>query len=149
MATAAAQALSGASDPVRAPLFRSLVERMEDGGRWNTFPVAPEALAEHPEIAPTVREAVAGLREPGDVTPTTRVGRLAVWFELTGVQRPEGRSLYDPDVQRSLRATIRGRRMQEEQVRFYRSLLDEGIYDELEEMAAVLVGIAVRRYGPR
>jgi hypothetical protein len=41
MATAAAQALSGASDPVRAPLFRSLVERMEDGGRWVILDLGP------------------------------------------------------------------------------------------------------------
>ena len=47
MATAAAQALSGASGPVRVPLFRSLVERMEDGGRWvilDLGPARPESI---------------------------------------------------------------------------------------------------------
>jgi len=122
---------------------------MEDGGRWNTFRIAPERLAESEELAPVVREAVAGLREPGDVSPPVETGTRVTWFELSAVERPAGRSLYDPAVQRQLRETIRGRRLAEEQVRFYRSLLDEGIYDELEGMASVLVQIAIRRYGPR
>lgn len=41
MPTAAAQALSGTSGPVRAPLFHSLVERMEDGGRWVIMDLGP------------------------------------------------------------------------------------------------------------
>ena len=47
MAGAAAQALPGATGPVRAPLFRSLVERMEDGGRWvilDLGPARPESI---------------------------------------------------------------------------------------------------------
>lgn len=41
MAGAAAQALSGAAGPVRVPLFRSLIERMEDGGRWVILDLGP------------------------------------------------------------------------------------------------------------
>jgi hypothetical protein len=41
MAGVAAQALSGAAGPVRVPLFRSLVERMEGGGRWVILDLGP------------------------------------------------------------------------------------------------------------
>lgn len=47
MAGAAARSLPGAAGPVRAPLFRSLVERMEDGGRWvilDLGPARPESI---------------------------------------------------------------------------------------------------------
>lgn len=121
---------------------------MAAGGSWQAFEMEPADLAET-EFPPAMRQALGRLREPGDVTPMVSVGSAVAWFELTTVDRPAGRSLYDPDVQRQLREAIRSRRLQEEQVRFYRTLLDEGIYDELEDMAAVLVGIAVRRYGPR
>ena len=64
------------------------------------------------------------------------------------VDRPPGITLYDdPQVQRRLGEDIRKRRNKQEWDRYVNSLLDRGIYDELDDMADRLYRIALLRYG--
>ena len=57
-------------------------------------------------------------------------------------------SIYDPTVQRVLKNAIRARRSQEEWNRYIESLLERGIYNELDEMSERLYDIAIARYAP-
>ena len=84
--------------------------------------------------------------EEGQTTDRFELGTSTWWIHLTAIESPEGRSLYDPDVQRRLEAEIRGRRMEEERARYIRSLLEKGIYDELQAMATRLIDIAITRH---
>jgi hypothetical protein len=117
-------------------------------GIWQTFKMGAEGLRE-PQFADEAAQAqVARLREEGDTTEPFELGRSTWWLHVAEIDQPPGHSLYDPDVQRILADHLRMTRGTEEQDRYIASLLEKGIYDELEAMAQRLVAIAVLRYGP-
>lgn len=119
-----------------------------DRGLWQTFQMGEEGLRE-PQFADEAAQAqVALLREEGDTTEAFELGRSTWWLHVVEIDQPPRRSLYDPDVQRFLADHLRMTRGSEEQDRYIASLLEKGIYDELEAMAQRLVAIAVLRYGP-
>jgi hypothetical protein len=95
-----------------------------------------------------MNERLAELDGVGDTTEPFEIGSSTWWLHIAEIKRPERRSLYEPEVQRTLNGYLREVRRMEEQDRFLRSLLDEAIYDELEQMEQRLLRIAMRRYAP-
>ena len=127
--------------------FVEVAESLEvpGSGIWQTF----EGRLESVELAnETLQAQLAALKDEGDTTPPFELGPTTWWVHVAEIDRPEPRSLYDPQVQRELAAYIRSVRATEEQNRYIETLLEEGIYDELDQMVARLVTIAVLRYGP-
>jgi len=119
-----------------------------DRGIWQTFQMGADGLRELEFADEAAQTQVALLREEGDTTEAFELGRSTWWLHVVEIDQPPRRSLYDPDVQRFLADHLRMTRGTEEQDRYIASLLEKGIYDELEAMAQRLVAIAVLRYGP-
>jgi hypothetical protein len=119
-----------------------------EGGIWDTVEMGRDGLRE-PEFADDAAQAqVARLREVGDTTEPIQLGSSTWWLHVAEIDRPPVRSLYDPAIQRRLIDYLRSNRADEEQRRYIASLLERGIYDELDEMGEQLLIIAIRRYGP-
>lgn len=117
-------------------------------GTWQTFEVEDADLTRIELANEIVREQIAGLVAEGDTTEAFELGTTTWWIHVEQIVQPEHRSLYDPDVQRRLAQEIRRNRSTEEQDRYIASLLERGIYDELDAMAQRLLAIAMLRYGP-
>jgi hypothetical protein len=116
-----------------------------DGGVWETFEMGPGGITDI-EVAEEMKQALAGL-EQGDTSAPFELGSGVLWLHVVEVRRPAARSIYDPQVQLRLRNSIFGRRRYTELNRYINSLLERGVYDELEDMADRLHRIAMLRYG--
>ena len=82
-----------------------------------------------------------------DTSPPFQLGSGTLWLHVVSLEQPRSRSIYDPSVQIGLRNAIRSQRSQIEWQRYIDSLLEEGIHDNLEQMADRLFEIAMSRYG--
>lgn len=118
----------------------------EDGGAWQTFEVEDDGI-EGVALAESVRQHLVGL-EVGETTKPVALGSSTWWLHIADYDQPEGRDIYDPDVQRSLRARLRNQRYNEEMDRYSRHLFERGVFDERETMMRKLLEIAMRRYAP-
>ena len=116
-----------------------------DGGVWETFEMGPGGITDI-EVSEVMKQALEGL-EQGDTSEPFQLGSALLWLHVVEVQRPGARSIYEPSVQLGLRNSIRARRANREWFRYVNSLLERGVYDELEEMAERLYQIAMDRYG--
>jgi len=103
-----------------------------------------------PGLNELYQEKIRG-REEGDVIgpfeqklPSGSI--RVVWLHIVDIERPEGRSIYDPEVQLFLRRTLRDQQIQLETGKYFQELLVEGIYDDLEKMGQRLQEIGTRRY---
>ncbi len=118
-------------------------------GEWQEFEMGPGGLSEIEGISNEIMIAeVTSLTGQGDTAGPFEIGSTTWWIHITEFDQPQSRSLYDPQVQRELRSAIQNARSLQEQYRYFNSLLEEGIYDELEAMSERLLLIAVLRYGP-
>ena len=126
--------------------FEQLAEELdyEDGGVWETFEMGPGGITDI-EVNPVMKQALDGLAE-GDSSPPFELGSGTLWLYVVSVDRPPSRSIYHPAIQLGLRRAIRARRGQEEWQRYIESLLEKGIHDDLDAMAARLFRIAMVRY---
>lgn len=116
-----------------------------NGGVWDTFNMGSGGITDLQDVNDAVKSHLEGLGE-GQTTEPFESGRSTLWLHVQKVERPEGRSLYDRSVQRQLAQDLFLRRSAEEWQRYERSLFEEGIYDELEDMADRLLEIALQRY---
>jgi len=116
-----------------------------DGGLWETFEAGPGGTADI-EVSPVMKEALAGL-EAGDTSAPFQLGSGTLWLHVVSLEQPQSRSIYDPGVQIGLRNAIRSSRSQIEWQRYIDSLLEDGVHDDLEQMADRLFEIAMSRYG--
>jgi hypothetical protein len=116
-------------------------------GVWRTFQLGPEGVPGI-ELGDPARAYLVEL-DVGGTTPAFQVASSTMWLHITEIEQPPGRSLYDPQIQRMLAQQLHMRRSAEERAKYIASLLDEGIYDELDGMVDRLLVIALRRYGPR
>jgi hypothetical protein len=116
-----------------------------DGGVWETFDLGPGGIADI-EVSNVMKQALEGL-EQGDTSEPFKLGSAVLWLHVVEVQRPGARSIYEPSVQLGLRNTIRARRANREWFRYVNSLLERGVFDELEGMSDRLYRIAMDRYG--
>jgi hypothetical protein len=128
--------------------FLAIAESIDqpNGGIWQTFEVTGDDLSTTVITNALIRERMAELAGEGDTTEPFEIGSSTWWLHVAEIDRPEQKSLYDPDVQRMLANYLREVRRLEEQDRYLRTLLDETIIDELEQMEQRLLRIAMRRY---
>ncbi|MCZ6835696.1 MAG: hypothetical protein O7G85_07980 [Planctomycetota bacterium] len=120
---------------------------MNKRGLWNTFIVGKDGVSDIP-INDAYKPYLENLEE-GQVTEafeTTR-GRI-MWLQVTKLTQPEGRSLYDQDVQEMLRRGIFDQRMVVERGRYMQKLLEKSTVDDLNLMANRIIEIALIRYSP-
>jgi hypothetical protein len=115
---------------------------------WSTFEAPDGDLRNYP-FGEGIRAQVGDLKEVGDTVGPFELGTRTYWLHVVSIERPPSRSLYDPDLQRELIARIRSMRVTEEEDKYIATLLEKGIYDELNEMVQRLMAIALLRYGPR
>jgi hypothetical protein len=118
---------------------------LANGGAWETFEMGPGGVADI-DVSDAMKAALEGLEE-GQTSGSLVLGSSTMWLNVAEVDEPENRSIYDPDVQLGLRAAILSRRAQIEWVRYVNTLLQGGVYAELDEMAEQLFRIALVRYG--
>jgi len=118
------------------------------GGLWDTFEAPDGDLSQYP-FGAEVQAQVGELRKVGDTVGPFPLGTRMYWLHVVEIERPPSRSLFDPDLQRELIARIRSIRVTEEEDKYISTLLQKGIYDELNEMVNRLMAIALHRYGPR
>ncbi len=115
---------------------------------WQEFSLPDGTLASAPISDERLMAAVSALSTKGQSTGAISMGTQVWWIHVQELERPQPRSLYDADVQRQLRREIRSALTTEEQQTYVSSLLEDGIYDELDAMAQRLLAIALVRYGP-
>ncbi len=116
-----------------------------DGGLWETFEAGPGGITDI-EVSPIMKEALTGL-VAGDTSPPFQLGSGTLWLHVVSLEQPRSRSIYDPGVQMGLDNAIRSQRSQIEWQRYIDSLLEDGVHDDLEQMADRLFDIARSRYG--
>ncbi len=106
----------------------------------------PDGTVDSMEIDERLRDAIRGVG-PGQVSPQVVMNTSIWWIAVVKIDRPEGKSIYDPEVQAALRQGIFNQQFQKERVRYVKSLFDEGVQARLDEMSNRLLVIAFQRYG--
>ena len=118
---------------------------VDNGGLWETFETGPGGIRDI-DVKPVMKDALKGL-EVGDTSRPFQLGSGTLWLHVVSLDRPAVQSIYEPRVQLGLRNALQSRRSQIEWNRYIESLLEEGIHDDLDEMAERLFDIAMSRYG--
>ena len=140
----------------RGETFEQVAARLNvrDNGRWRSFAYATDGSGMLEGFLESAAEAMRG-REVGEVVgpidivpPNATRATSRVWFTIIEEDRPEPRSLYEPDVQLQLRDQLLGQRERIEQDRYLASLQSPTLRREMERMRTRLVLIALRRYLP-
>jgi hypothetical protein len=108
------------------------------------YPMGPGGMSDIEGLADIYKPHLESLAEGQTTKPIEREGRI-VWLHVLRIEQPPPRSLYD--VQRQLSNELHIRRFSEQKEKYVRSLLDRGIYSELEEMSRRVLEVAIVRYG--
>ncbi|MCA9295701.1 MAG: hypothetical protein KC983_04275, partial [Phycisphaerales bacterium] len=109
---------------------------MPDGGSWQTFLMGPDGVQD--VESDVLTSALEGLTI-GSWSGPFELGRATWWVYLDDIEQPRGKSLYDPELQRSLASELFGERQREEETRYFRKLFERGIVDDLDAMADRLI----------
>ncbi len=117
---------------------------LPDGGLWNTFDLPPEGVRGL-QLADAVKDRLDGLDE-GAVSAPLEQRDFVMWLSVLEVVRPPSRSVYDREVQLQLQSELRARRMLVERERFIDTLRSRWVSDDIGEMEARLVEMALARY---
>lgn len=121
---------------------------MADDGIWETFPLGEDGKIDDIEIADFYKEHLKGLG-PGETSKPFERGSRTIWISVIEIVHHEQRSLFEPGIQRSLYQDVYSRRLSEAQEQFVQDILEEGIYDDLQEMEIKIVDIALSRFMAR
>ena len=119
---------------------------MKDDGFWERFVLPAEGLEALP-IADVYKPHLKSL-EPGDVSDAFQRGKWTLWVSVLYIDRPTPRTLDDADVQRMLQQQIQMARGADEERRLLDRLIDQGIYDEMSDMTARAIRVAISRFPP-
>jgi hypothetical protein len=116
---------------------------------WQTYQLPPgvalEPGIETFPLADTVKEKLRGLAIGAPSEPIEQRG-FTVWLAILGVDAPEAKSIYDPEVQLFLRSVVSGERAGIERFRYIRSLRSRWVTDDIDEIESRLVQVALDRY---
>jgi len=118
---------------------------MTDDGIWETFPLGEDEKIDGIEIADFYKEHLKGLG-PGETSKPFERGSRTIWISVIDIEHHEQRSLFEPGIQRSLYQDVYSRRLSEAQEEFVQDILEQGIYDDLQEMETKIVDIALSRF---
>jgi len=130
--------------------FGEVVAELElpDGGLWREFRLGQEGADEGIaglELAEDLRDRLIGL--PIDrATESFQQGRRTVWLGILEIDQPPQRTLFDPDVQITIRNALQARGEAIERDRYIKSLRERWIAEDIDEMRFRLIDIALRRY---
>ncbi|MCH8823088.1 MAG: peptidyl-prolyl cis-trans isomerase [Planctomycetes bacterium] len=119
------------------------LKELKDGD-WDTFEMGEGGIAEI-AVGDLYKEKLKGLGQ-GDTTDPIEFETTTMWLHVKKVLRPKGRSLYDHDVQQEIADSLQTFRTDAETEKYIRSLFEDGIFDELDDMRRRLVSIALQRY---
>ena len=127
--------------------FLQIAEDLDvyNGGLWDTLDMGPAGITDI-DVKPVMKAALKGLAE-GDTSRPFQLGSGTLWLHVVSVDRPQTHSIYEPRIQLGLRSALHAQRSQMEWSRYIQSLLEEGIYDDIDAMAERLFKIAKIRYG--
>ena len=84
--------------------------------------------------------------EPGQLSEPWVQTSFISWFSILSIERPAGRTIYDPSVQFSLESELSNVRLMQEQDRYLDSLKDRWVSGDIEDMRRRLLVIARLRY---
>lgn len=113
-------------------------------GEWQRFPLGEKGL-DGLQLREELRTALKGL-DAGEWAGPVTVGDSTWWLHVTRIEDSGGLDLYDPKTQVLLGRAMHEMRRQAEEHRYLQSLLNEGMYADMERMKQRLVNIAVNRY---
>ena len=113
-------------------------------GFAETYQLGEGGLGEIADINEAYRPYLKDLAE-GQTTKPIQRGSSTLWFHVERIERTPAKSLFE--VQRQLQSELTARRNAEERERYIRSLLDKGIYTQVEEMHRRVLVVALMRYG--
>ena len=120
---------------------------LPNDGAWLDLQLPPDGIA-GTSLAKPVRERLTDL-EVGAASEPLDQGAYTSWFTILDIRKPEGRSIYDPQVQLSLESELSGIRFAKEQDRYLSSLRDQWVAEAIEDMRVRLIKIAESRYVDR
>ncbi|MBX3355202.1 MAG: peptidylprolyl isomerase [Phycisphaeraceae bacterium] len=119
--------------------------RMRDDGFWFERQLGEGGIEGMTDLLPEVRKALAEL-SPGQTSPPLVLGPATMWISLLGREQAPSRSLFDPEVQISIRNELEQTRLWQEQERYFDSLRNRWITESIDDMRMRLIEIALRRY---
>lgn len=119
------------------------LKRLNDG-YWDTLEMGDGGITDI-SVDERFKKKLKGLGQ-GDTTDAMESETSTIWLHVKKVMRPKGRSLYNHDVQQEIANSLHELRTNEETEKYIRSLFEDGIFDELEDMGRRLVSIALQRY---
>ncbi|MFK7959445.1 MAG: hypothetical protein AB8G96_02890 [Phycisphaerales bacterium] len=114
---------------------------------FGTYDLPPNELAGG-DFAEAIQPFLTDFERPGDWSGPLKLSSSQLWFHVSAVETPEGQSLYETEVWRTLEIGIRQRKERGEQAR-YLGELRSGVAEESQRMLEKLAAIALERYGPR
>jgi len=115
-----------------------------DDGIWDTFTMGEGGVTDI-EVADFYKSHLEGLG-PGETSSEFTRGNYTIWISVIEITRPKHRDLYDPAVQSMLQGEILNRKMTQARQDFIANMLEEGIYDDLNQMQMRVIAIAISRY---
>ena len=126
--------------------FASVCSAMEipDDGLWLEMELPKEGLAGTSLVA-AVKGRLEGL-EPGVLSEPWVQTSFISWFSVLSLERPPGRTIYEPGVQFGLENELSNVRMVQEQDRYIESLKDRWVSSDINDMRRRLLAIARLRY---
>lgn len=111
---------------------------------WDTFQMGPGGVSDIP-IAEAYKPHLANL-STGQTTAAIDLEGRVVWLHVAAIEQPPGRSLFE--VQRSVQDHLFRRRFAEERERYIQTVMEKGIYDELDQMLQRVMVVAMMRFSP-
>ena len=117
---------------------------MPDDGIWDTFTMGEGGITDI-EVADFYKTHLEGLG-PGETSKSFVRGSYTIWVSVIEVNKPEQKDLYDPEVQSMLQGELLNRKMTQARQDFIENMLEQGIYDDLNQMQMRVIAIALSRY---
>jgi hypothetical protein len=121
-----------------------LAMEIPEEGFWLEMELPKDGLAGTSLIG-AVKSRLEGL-EPGQLSEPWAQTSFVSWFSVLSIERPPGRTIYEPSVQFALESELSNVRLMQEQERYLDSLKDRWVSADIEEMRRRLLAIARLRY---
>ena len=113
---------------------------------WGPFTMREGKIDNLPLVDESLKAELADLATDETKGPLP-VGRYTWWLHVSSIEQSAARTVFDPQVQRSLYLDLTRQRQIEEQNRYIDSLFQKGVYDDMDMMRFRLRRVALLRYG--
>ncbi len=115
-----------------------------DEGNVHRVTLESRSLADTTVWGPAALNEPSQRLRPGEITPRVDLASRAWWVYLDEIDQPEGRSLYEAQLE--IEQVLRRARIDEEESRYWRSLFDRSNMTQFDQMVRRLVEYAAERY---